>query len=83
MDHDRLLFTVKYALWRHRRFFPRSGAIEDFATYARFVLETLGHGLAITARPPTRPPSTPADGDRGSCIQGPPEARDGGEEPPF
>ena len=63
MDRDKLQFDVRLALWRNRKAFPKSGAIDDFGPYARRVLESLERSLRFEAKAPIRAHGTPAPAD--------------------
>ena len=63
MDRKRLQFDVKLALWRNRKWIPKSGAIDDFALYARRVIESLERSLTFAPKAPAKPHGTPAPKD--------------------
>ncbi len=63
MDRDKLQFDVKLALWRNRKFFPKSGAIDDFGPYARRVIESLEHSLGFVKKPALKAHGMPDPSD--------------------
>ena len=64
MDPDKLQFDVKLALWRHRKAFPKSGAIDDFGLYARRVIESLERSLRFQPKAAAKAHGTPESADR-------------------